>query len=212
MFFSEEFRPDIEFPTFLALVAAGVDRSLKNNDGKTAFDLGVEYEYPEEYLKLLNPDAKVPASDFLWLGTSDCEGLLPKGMASFELDGVTWPSAEHYFHAQKTEDKDAREYIRGAKMSDDVRGRLNDLKIKPPGNWESRCDAIMRAALLAKFQQNDTLRRQLLETGKAILVSDSNSRLSYWVERRGAGFNVIGKMLMNIREELGAVLTTDGHG
>ena len=55
IFFSEENRPDLEFPLFLALVSAGSDRMLKNNEGKTAYDLGVEFCYPREFLDLLNP-------------------------------------------------------------------------------------------------------------------------------------------------------------
>lgn len=55
IFFSDEFRPDIEFPTFQALVDAGVDRSLKNLKGKTAYDLAVQYDYPQQYLDLLRP-------------------------------------------------------------------------------------------------------------------------------------------------------------
>src|SRR6185369_5940944 len=35
IFFSEEFRPDVEFPVFHALVAAGADRSIRNKEGKT---------------------------------------------------------------------------------------------------------------------------------------------------------------------------------
>ncbi len=50
----------------------------------------------------------------------------------------------------------------------------------------------MRSALLAKFAQHERLRRQLLATGEAVLISDSNCD-SYWLEREGAGFNAIGK-------------------
>lgn len=53
IFFSDEFRPDIEYPTLKALVETGVDRGLKNNQGMTAYDLAVKYEYPKEYLELL---------------------------------------------------------------------------------------------------------------------------------------------------------------
>jgi predicted NAD-dependent protein-ADP-ribosyltransferase YbiA (DUF1768 family) len=59
----------------------------------------------------------------------------------------------------------------------------------------------MRWALLAKFRQHDCLRTALLATGNAVLISDSNCD-SYWVERRGSGFNAIGKMLMSIRAQL----------
>jgi ankyrin repeat protein len=55
IFFGEEFRPDIEFPTFEALVTARANRTLRNKDGKTAFDLATQWHYPREYLRLLKP-------------------------------------------------------------------------------------------------------------------------------------------------------------
>ena len=53
VFFGDEPRPDIEYPIFHALVSSGVDRSIKNIEGKTPFDLAVEWGSPEQYLKLL---------------------------------------------------------------------------------------------------------------------------------------------------------------
>lgn len=201
VFFSDEFRPHFEFPAFLALVAAGADRSVKNREGKTAFDLAVEYEYPEEYQRLLEPDASVPASDFLWLGTPEYEALLPKGMAIFELNGVKWPSAKHYFDAQKTDDPGARERIRQAETVEAISCRFRDLNITSPPDWPQRCDEIMRSALFAKFSQNERVRQQLLATGAATLVSDANCE-RYWMENPNADFNTIGRMLMSIRSEL----------
>jgi ribA/ribD-fused uncharacterized protein len=203
IFFGDECRPDIEFPVFLALVSAGADRSARNNDGKTAFDVAQEFGYPEEYLKLLDARANVEAKEFLWLG-EDCHiDFLPKGMVSFELNGAVWPSAEHYLNAQKVDDGEARERIREAPTVEAAVSRFRDLKIKPPANWHNRCDEVMCSALLAKFRQNDALREQLLATGTATLVSDSNCD-SYWYERPGVEFNAIGKMLMRVRFELSA--------
>jgi hypothetical protein len=50
-----ERRPDVEFPVFHALVAAGADRSIRNREGRTPYDLAVGEAYPEEYLRLLAP-------------------------------------------------------------------------------------------------------------------------------------------------------------
>ena len=53
IFFGDELRPDIEFPTFQALVEAGANRAVRNHEGKTAFDLAMQWDYPSEYLRLL---------------------------------------------------------------------------------------------------------------------------------------------------------------
>ena len=53
IFFSDEFRPDIEFPTFKALVDGGADKTIKNKEGETPYDLAKKYQYPAEYLELL---------------------------------------------------------------------------------------------------------------------------------------------------------------
>ena len=58
IFFSEEFRPDIEFPSFKALVDGGADKTIANKAGETAFDLARKYRYPAEYLELLTPSLR----------------------------------------------------------------------------------------------------------------------------------------------------------
>lgn len=199
IFSSYEYRPDVEFPLFHTLVSAGADRTLKDKEGKTAFDRASELKYPAEYLQLLDP-AGAAAESFIWLGAPPHDAFLPRALTPVELDGQTWPSAEHFFQAQKTQDPEAREHIRQAATVNAAYARLSDLGIKPSRTWSSRCDSILRRALAAKFEQHSSLRDQLLNTGEATLVSDANCD-SYWTENRHAGFNFIGRMLMSIRSE-----------
>ncbi len=200
LFFSDEFRPDVEFPSFLALVSAGADLWKMNQAGKTAFGLATDYRYPDEYLELLNP--ALPQTDgFLWLGAEAYLGFLPTAMIGFELDGDFWPSSMHYFHAQKTTDPRLRERVRRTPSVAAAKALLQDAGIKPGPHWPATFDAVMRAALLAKFQQNLGLKQQLLATLNARLISDANCD-SYWLERRGTSFNAIGKMIMSIRGQL----------
>jgi hypothetical protein len=206
IFFGEEFRPDIEFPVFHAMVAAGVDRSIRNTEDKTAFDLATQWHYPMEYLELLKPgpSSVEHAKAFIWLGDDRYCELLPKAMVSVELDEKTWPSCEHYFHAQKTADACLREHMRQAPTAADALCRLRDVGSKVSSTWHQKCDEVMRAALLAKFKQHAHLREKLIETGTAMLISDSNCDW-YWAERPGVVFNTIGQMLMSIRDGLRTV-------
>lgn len=199
VFSDYEYRPDVEFPLFHTLVSAGADRTLKDKEGKTAYDRAQELQYPEEYLRLLDP-AGAAAVAFIWLGEPPHDAFLPSALTPVELDGRTWPSAEHFFQAQKTQDPEAREHIRQAATVNAACARLSDLGIKPSRTWSWHCDNIMRRALAAKFEQHSSLRHQLLSTEEATLVSDSNCD-SYWTENRHAGFNFIGRMLMSIRAE-----------
>ncbi len=197
-FSEEELRPDVEFPIFQALVVAGIDRSIRNAEGKTAHDLAVGHRYPREYLQLLEVAAPV-----IWLGAAEYLDFLPRAMIGFKMDGENWPSCEHYFHGQRVDDVQARERIRQARSTTEALHRLREADKKPRGHVWSRpfCDTVMRAALSAKFRQNHELGERLLATGDVLLVSDSNCD-SYWQEKPGAEFNEIGKMLMSIRAEL----------
>ena len=60
----------------------------------------------------------------------------------------------------------------------------------------------MREAVRAKFQQHEDLRNTLLATGNAMIV-EHTERDSYWGDGGdGSGKNMLGKILMEIREEL----------
>jgi ribA/ribD-fused uncharacterized protein len=122
------------------------------------------------------------------------------------IDGLTWPTSEHYFQAQKfagtpleaamTEAVRAEASPRGAfKM-----GRDPGYPHRP--DWESARDSIMRRAVLAKYSQHPVLRELLLSTGDATLVEHTeNDR--YWGDGGdGTGENRLGQILMDVRAEL----------
>ncbi len=118
------------------------------------------------------------------------------------LDGKRWPTAEHYFQAQKFEDKAYREKIRKAD-SPMLAARLGrDRKQKLRRDWESVRVGVMRAAVLAKFTQHDELRALLLSTGAAKLVEHTEND-NYWGDGGdGSGQNMLGRILMQVRESL----------
>ena len=64
--------------------------------------------------------------------------------------------------------------------------------------------AIMREAVLAKFSQHADIREVLLGTGDALLVEHTSSD-HYWGDGGdGSGRNMLGQILMSVREELRA--------
>ncbi len=118
------------------------------------------------------------------------------------LDGERWPTSEHYFQAQKFEDKVYRAKIRNAN-SPMLAARLGrDRKQKLRRDWESVKVGIMRVAVLAKFTQHDDLRTLLLSTGDAKLVEHTEND-DYWGDGGdGSGKNMLGRILMQVREAL----------
>jgi ribA/ribD-fused uncharacterized protein len=119
-----------------------------------------------------------------------------------ELDGKRWPTSEHYFQAQKFEDPEHQEAIR-RERSPMIAARMGrDRKKKLRRDWESAKVAVMRTAVRAKFTQHPDLRETLLATGDARIVEHTEND-SYWGDGGdGSGKNRLGKILMEIREEL----------
>ncbi|TWU49278.1 NADAR family protein [Rubripirellula reticaptiva] len=121
---------------------------------------------------------------------------------SIKLKGKRWPTSEHYFQGQKFQDAGHREEVRKAKTPM-IAARLGrDRKKKLRRDWESIKDNVMRGAVMAKFSQHDDLRELLLATGQAKLVEHTTND-AYWGDGGdGSGRNMLGRILMEIRDKL----------
>lgn len=118
------------------------------------------------------------------------------------LKGKNWKTAEHYFQAQKFAGKPDEEELRLADSPMRVAKMGRDGKRPLRKDWEEVKDDIMRQALRAKFTQNKELKKILLETDDAILV-EHTANDNYWGDGGdGNGKNMLGKLLMEVREEL----------
>jgi len=118
------------------------------------------------------------------------------------LNKRRWPTTEHYFQAQKFDSHEYQEMIRYAKTPSLAANLGRSRKQKLRRNWESIKVNVMREAVRAKFTQHDDLRELLLSTGEAKLV-EHTANDAYWGDGGdGSGKNMLGKVLMEIREEL----------
>jgi len=120
----------------------------------------------------------------------------------FNLDERYWRTSEHYFQANKFIDNKLKEQIRNAPTPMEAaqmgRDRLNPLR----SDWEDVKDDIMFKAVLSKFQTNGDIKKILLSTGNAIIVEDTKSDYYWGCGSNRTGKNMLGKILMNVRELL----------
>ena len=121
-----------------------------------------------------------------------------------EIDGKTWPTSEHYFQAMKFAGTPHEDEIRAEESPMKAARMGRDRKRPLRSDWETVKDDIMRTAVRAKFAQHASLRDELTSTGEATIVEHTTND-SYWGDGGdGSGQNMLGIILMEIRDELEA--------
>lgn len=119
----------------------------------------------------------------------------------FVINGLYWPTVEHYFQAMKFPDNpEYQEKIRLAKSPGQAKtlGRTRAISIRP--DWEQVKDDIMRQAVKAKFDTHPPLKTDLIETGSEELIEDAPTDYYWGAGRTGTGKNRLGEILMETRE------------
>lgn len=124
-------------------------------------------------------------------------------LSSIELDGYTWPTAEHYFQAQKyIHDETHFKNVLGLPTPRDAFNYVREHRSARRPDWEDVKDDIMFKACLAKFQQHPKLKELLLSTGDRMIVEHTTND-SYWADGGdGSGRNQLGITLMKVRDKL----------
>ncbi len=130
---------------------------------------------------------------------SEFSNFSPHGI---EMDGMWWKTVEHYFQAQKFSDEAYRRKIAKAsspKMAKAL-GRTRDFPIRP--DWDVVRDAVMLAAVRAKFTTHKALTELLLSTGDEELAEAAPGDYYWGVGGDGSGENRLGLILQQVRGEL----------
>ncbi len=137
------------------------------------------------------------------------------------IDGVYWPTVEHFYQSQKSLDKRYYAAIRACDTANAVK-RLASVvepgqydkrswfaahRKAPRPDWNDIKLDLMRRADVAKYSQNPDLARRLLATGDAEIVEDSKRDTFWGAGRDGTGENWAGRILMEVRASLMAVVT-----
>ena len=126
--------------------------------------------------------------------------------ATFSVDGLAFPTTEHAYQAFKAATREGFEMIRNAPTARDAKHFGKDVQLRL--GWEQMKETVMLLCLRAKFGIPE-LRAKLLATGNAKLVEGNTWHDRYWgkcgcQQHKGAGYNRLGELLMQVRAELRA--------
>ncbi|SEC82529.1 hypothetical protein SAMN04489761_3691 [Tenacibaculum sp. MAR_2009_124] len=159
---------------------------------------------------------------FFWGHQPNKDGSIGKSCfsqwwkASFEIDGVTYPTAEHYMMAGKArlfKDDEILQEILKVTHPNDVKKLGRKVKNFTPDLWDQHKFNVVMQANRAKFSQNSELKKFLLNTKDRIIVEASPldpiwgigmaadhpdvTNPSLW-----KGHNLLGYALMEVRDQI----------
>lgn len=122
-----------------------------------------------------------------------------------EFEGIVYPTNEHFFQAMKTLDPKARKAIAAAPTPGKAKRMGRNVQLR--ADWEQVKEEIMLRGLRLKFK-DPHLRISLLMTGDQELIEGNWWHDNTWgncsCERCHVihGRNLLGKLLMKVRQEI----------
>ncbi|KAG7089293.1 hypothetical protein E1B28_010991 [Marasmius oreades] len=118
--------------------------------------------------------------------------------------GKRYPTSEHLFQSFKFEHKPALvEHIRAfSERPSDAFSEARRLQSEVRSDWRDVNIEKMDIALQLKFTQHPDLKQELLTTGNAELVEDSDKDAFWGIGHDGSGRNELGKALERLRSQL----------
>jgi ribA/ribD-fused uncharacterized protein len=136
--------------------------------------------------------------------------------ASIQIDGMTFPTVEHYFQWSKAKmfgDNEAQAKIMKTASPKSVKSYGKKVKNFDEEAWNEKKDSVMRVAVKAKLMQHPDILKKLRDTGTRP-IGEADPRGKYWGigtsaetskakdVSRWPGQNKMGKILMELRKEL----------
>jgi ribA/ribD-fused uncharacterized protein len=136
--------------------------------------------------------------------------------AKIQVDGITFPTVEHYFQWSKAKmfgDAEIQTKILKTVSPKSVKSYGKKVKGFDEESWSAKKDEVMRVAVKAKLMQHPDILKKLRDTGVRP-IAEADPRGKYWGIGTSAdtskakdvakwpGKNVMGKILMELRTEL----------
>ena len=119
------------------------------------------------------------------------------------IEGNSFACVEQWFVYNKVKEDEVKKIILKTSNPKKCRaiGRSKNVKVDME-EWENIRIHVMKTGLEAKFRQNKTLAKRLKETYPNELVEINWWNDVFWGRCNGVGQNQLGKLLMEVREEL----------
>ena len=117
-----------------------------------------------------------------------------------EFDRILFPTVEHAYQAAKSDDRADRKMIAALPSPGSAKRAGGKLVLRE--GWNEHKVDVMAELLRLKFTNHPDLRDLLLATGECSLVEANTWGDKYWGVCGGAGENHLGRLLMQVREEL----------
>ena len=149
----------------------------------------------------------------LWFnGVKEPNGWMGN-MAPYPIkyNGKVWLTSEALFQSMRFDDDNVKEIIRGEKspMGAKMKAKKNrdQMVVVPMSELDVEN---MRKCVKMKFDAHPQLKRQFMNTKDSFIYEDIGNRngerhkfwgAKKWSESEGAGNNMMGKILMDLREE-----------
>lgn len=117
--------------------------------------------------------------------------------STVKIGEYTYLNAEAAFQAQKDRNRQ-HEFI----LLDPSAAKRLGRRVVLRDDWEEVKDHMMYSVVVAKFEQNPELATKLIETGDVHLEEGNNWNDTYWGVSKGVGENMLGRILMMVRNYL----------
>lgn len=114
-------------------------------------------------------------------------------------EGITYTSSEHAYQAAKTRDLAEKQYIAG--LSTPGQAKRAGKAVTMREDWYEVRVQIMEDICRIKFMTNEDLKRLLISTGDLYLEETNTWGDIFWGVCKGKGQNMLGRILMRIRDE-----------
>lgn len=123
-----------------------------------------------------------------------------------DLDDRTYQSSEHAYQNQKSFNPKYRLEILNAKSPGQAKKIGSEKYMKEKGyeivnNWDEIKIEVMKAVVFFKFSQNENLKNKLISI-KEPIEEKNYWKDTFWGTYKGEGQNHLGKILMDVRDEL----------
>jgi len=120
--------------------------------------------------------------------------------ATVEFEGITYPTVEHAYQSAKMLDMAKRREI--AALPTPAEAKHAGESFPPRPDWPKIKYDVMLRCVRYKFTHHPELARKLLATGDAYLEEGNTWHDTVWGVYEGHGTNWLGKILMQVRDEL----------